>query len=66
MAAGRPPACHLRVQLETSEEELEAMGWRTDWTEADTREELLEALRELGVLVGRLRRELVRHCRVAL
>ena len=57
---------YLRVQLETSEEELEAMGWRTDWTEADTREELLEALRELGVLVGRLRRELVRHCRVAL
>lgn len=57
---------YLRVQLETSEEELEAMGWRTDWTEADTREELIEALRELGVLVGGLRRELVRRCQATL
>jgi len=50
---------YLHVQLRETKRELRRIGWRTDWTEADTHATLTRMLRDLGRLVAELRAELV-------
>lgn len=39
---------YLKIQLESGPNTLEEMGWRTDWTEEETRARLHEALTNLN------------------
>jgi hypothetical protein len=46
---------YLHIQLTTHPETLDEMGWRTDWTEEETRETIASALAELGLAIAHVR-----------
>jgi hypothetical protein len=46
---------YLQIQLTTHPEALDEMGWRTDWTDEETRETVANALSELGLAIAHVR-----------
>ena len=46
---------YLRIQLTTHPDELDEMGWRTDWTDEETRERVASVLSKLALAIAHVR-----------